>query len=53
MTSSTTVNSPASNEAAQQAASRLAVASQWQLVWWAFKKHRLAMAGLVVVACIH
>ena len=52
-TSSTTVNSPASNEAAQQAASRLAVASQWQLVWWAFKKHRLAMAGLVVVACMY
>src|SRR5262245_60099147 len=27
--------------------SQLAVASQWQLVWWAFKRHRLAMAGLV------
>ncbi|TYL81264.1 ABC transporter permease [Bradyrhizobium cytisi] len=29
---------------------QLAVASQWQLVWWAFKRHRLAMAGLVVTA---
>jgi peptide/nickel transport system permease protein len=27
---------------------RLAVASQWQLVWWAFRKHHLAMVGLVV-----
>src|SRR5438552_3596109 len=27
---------------------RLAVAAQWQLVWWAFKRHHLAMAGLVV-----
>ncbi len=27
---------------------RLAVASQWQLVWWAFKRHRLAMVGLFI-----
>ncbi len=27
---------------------RVAVASQWQLVWWAFRRHRLAMVGLVV-----
>ena len=24
---------------------RLAVASQWQLIWWAFRRHRLAMVG--------
>jgi peptide/nickel transport system permease protein len=29
---------------------QLAVASQWQLVWWAFKRHHLAMAGLVITA---
>jgi peptide/nickel transport system permease protein len=29
--------------------SRLAVASQWQLMWWAFRRHRLAMIGLWVV----
>jgi peptide/nickel transport system permease protein len=28
---------------------RLAVASQWQLMWWAFRRHRLAMVGLWVV----
>ena len=32
---------------------RLAVASQWQLVWWAFKRHRLAMAGLVVTVALY
>lgn len=31
-------------------ADRVAVASQWQLTWWAFKKHRLAMIGLWIVA---
>jgi peptide/nickel transport system permease protein len=33
--------------------SRLAVASQWQLVWWAFKRHQLAMAGLIVTAALY
>lgn len=32
---------------------RLAVASQWQLVWWAFKRHHLAMAGLFVTAFLY
>jgi peptide/nickel transport system permease protein len=29
---------------------RLFVASQWQLMWWRFRKHRLAVASAVVVA---
>ena len=32
---------------------RLAVASQWQLLWWAFRKHHLAMVGLVVVTALY
>ena len=28
---------------------RISVATQWQLMWWRFQKHRLAMAGTVVV----
>jgi peptide/nickel transport system permease protein len=32
---------------------RLAVASQAQLVWWAFQRHRLAMAGLVVTVLLY
>lgn len=30
-----------------------AVASQWQLVWWQFRRHRLAMASLGVLALIY
>ena len=26
----------------------LAVASQWQLVWWAFRRHRLAMISAAI-----
>lgn len=29
---------------------RVAVATQWQLMWWRFRRHRLAVAGLIVVA---
>ncbi|WP_226781581.1 ABC transporter permease [Oceaniglobus trochenteri] len=30
-----------------------AVASQWQLMWWKFRRHRLAMAGLTVVVILY
>ncbi|WP_011578925.1 MULTISPECIES: ABC transporter permease [Chelativorans] len=30
--------------------SKVLVASQWQLMWWRFRKHKLAMAGTFVVA---
>lgn len=35
--------------ASEQAEERISVASQWQLMWWRFRKHRLAMIGAVVV----
>ena len=34
-------------------AGQLAVASQWQLIWWAFRRHRLAMASLVIVIVLY
>ena len=34
-------------------ASLTAVASQWQLVWWAFRRHRLAMIGLVMTVVFY
>jgi peptide/nickel transport system permease protein len=34
---------------AAKAEERVSVATQWQLMWWRFKKHRLAMASTVVV----
>ena len=32
---------------------QVAIASQWQLTWWAFKKHRLAMIGLWVIGLLY
>ncbi|HEY8594214.1 MAG TPA: ABC transporter permease [Devosiaceae bacterium] len=40
-------NSPAS------ASDRVAIASQSQLVWWAFRRHKLAQVGLVVIAILY
>lgn len=28
---------------------KIAVATQWQLMWWRFRKHKLAMAGAIVL----
>lgn len=32
---------------------RVAVASQRQLIWWRFRRHKLAMAGAVVLICFY
>jgi peptide/nickel transport system permease protein len=32
-----------------QAEERIAVATQWQLMWWRFRKHKLAMAGAITL----
>ncbi|NPV06970.1 MAG: ABC transporter permease [Anaerolineae bacterium] len=32
---------------------RIFVASQWQLMWWRFRKHRLALVSVVVIAIIY
>lgn len=32
---------------------RIYVASQWQLIWWRFRRHRLAMVGGVVVLLLY
>jgi peptide/nickel transport system permease protein len=34
-------------------ADRVAIASQWQLTWWAFRKHRLAQAGLWIIGILY
>ena len=48
-----TAPSPVADGASDLVSSRLAVASQWQLVWWAFKRHRLAMVGLFVTIVLY
>lgn len=35
------------------AVDRVAVASQWQLTWWSFKKHKLAMFALWVIGLLY
>ena len=40
------IDEPVVTTAAEE---RVSVASQWQLMWWRFRKHRLAMIGAVVV----
>ncbi|MBR0648812.1 ABC transporter permease [Roseomonas terrae] len=32
---------------------RLAVASQWRLMWWSFRRHRLAMLGGIIVLFLY
>jgi peptide/nickel transport system permease protein len=32
---------------------RIAVASNWQLVWWRFRKHRLAVFSAVILAALY
>ena len=36
-----------------QAEERIAVATQWQLMWWRFRKHRLAKAAAVIVVLFY
>ncbi len=39
--------------AAAMAEERISVASNWTLVWWRFRKHRLALASLAVLAALY
>jgi peptide/nickel transport system permease protein len=32
---------------------RIAVATQWQLMWWRFRKHKLAVGGTLVLAAFY
>ncbi len=44
------VEVPAARDVADEVMDvRMTVASQWQLMWWRFRKHRLAMGSVVVL----
>jgi peptide/nickel transport system permease protein len=45
--------SVASPDAGGQAEQRIAVATQWQLMWWRFRKHRLAVGGTLVLVAFY
>lgn len=38
---------------APEEAERLFVASQWQLMWWRFRRHKLALVSVAVVALLY
>jgi peptide/nickel transport system permease protein len=38
---------------AMEGGEQIYVASQWQLMWWRFRKHHLAMAAGIVVVCFY
>jgi peptide/nickel transport system permease protein len=40
-------------EAGGQAEQRIAVATQWQLMWWRFRKHKLAVGGTLVLVAFY
>lgn len=39
--------------AAEEVLPRVVIASQWQLMWWKFRRHRLAMISLVIIICMY
>lgn len=43
------VNTELQESVRSEVGARLLVASQWQLMWWKFSKHRLALVGTVVI----
>jgi peptide/nickel transport system permease protein len=43
----------AGQDAGGRAEERVAVATQWQLMWWRFRKHKLALGGTVVLAAFY
>lgn len=40
-------------EESSTAGERIYVASPWQLMWWRFRRHRLALVSLVVIALLY
>lgn len=44
---------PASIPVVEENLPRVVVASQWQLMWWKFRRHRLAMIGLVIILLLY
>jgi peptide/nickel transport system permease protein len=43
----------AAPETRSLAEQRIAVATQWQLMWWRFRKHKLAVGGTVVLVAFY
>ena len=46
-----TIDHAPPGESGDLAEERVAVATQWQLMWWRFRKHKLAVASAVRARC--
>ncbi len=44
---------PAARPQQESAEARIFVASQWQLVWWKFRKHTLALASALIILLVY
>src|SRR5215813_443282 len=44
---------PAPIQGVDQPEAQIVVAKQWQLIWWKFRKHRLALLGGIVTILIY
>lgn len=55
MTDTTVVPAPetAAQETGSRSEQRIAVATQWQLMWWRFRKHKLAVGGTLVLVAFY
>ena len=49
----TTVERAPQRELGDLAEERVAVATQWQLMWWRFRKHKLAVGGTLVLIAMY
>jgi len=47
------VEATTSSPSGAAAEDRVAVASNWRLVWWRFRRHHLAMASAALLACLY
>lgn len=49
MTQAATVPPGKAQKRGEDAADRISVATQWQLMWWRFRKHRMAMVSAIII----
>src|SRR5690348_2645928 len=44
---------PAQSETMSEQQKRIHMASQWKLMWWKFKRHRLALISGIILAVLY
>ncbi len=53
ITTPATAEQPKKSQAVSVDTPSIALASQWRLMWWKFRKHRLAMISLIIVIMLY